>query len=91
MSEDISAFNWCIHYVGPGELTFFELCRLVSYAFPTANVITIDDHIDDKQMVMVYSHVAVTYADVLKKLEKCRYQIIMEIDIDEEMKSHSSE
>lgn len=90
-SRNISAFNWCIQYVGPGELTFIEICKLVSYEFPGADIIMIDDPIDDKQMIMVYSHVSFTYTDVLKKLEKCRYQIIIEIDIDEETKFLSTE
>lgn len=89
--KNISAFNWCIQYVGPGELTFIEICKLVSYEFPGADIIMIDDPIDDKQMIMIYSHVSFTYTDVLKKLEKCRYQIIIEIDTDEEIKFLSSE
>ena len=88
-SKNISAFNWCIHYVRPGELTFIEICKLVSYEFPRAAISMIYDPINDKQMIMVYTHVPFTYADVVKKLEKYRYQIIIEIDIDEEMKSLS--
>lgn len=63
----------------------------MNYEFPGADIIMSDDPIDDKLMIMVYSHVSFTYTDVLKKLEKYIYQIIIEIDTDEEMKFPNSE
>lgn len=82
--DSIYALNWRIHFIFySGELTFNEICCLIINKFLDANIIKI---VKDKEVIKIQFPTPYLYIDVLRKIDRCRNQVIIDIDLEEEYK-----
>lgn len=86
--DSIYASNWRVHFIFySGELTFNEICCLIINEFFEANIIKI---VKNDETIKIQFPIPYSYIDILKKLDRCRNQIIIDIDCEEELKLISS-
>ena len=84
--ENVYASNWRILYFYQdvlGSLNFNEMCFFIINKFSEADIIKIERN---EEIIKIHFPTPYSYADILRKTEQCRYQIIVDIDIEEETK-----
>lgn len=85
-TENVHALNWRVYFVdhlGLGEYSFNDVCYLIINEFSEADVIRFERN---ECIIKIHFPVSYSYIDVMRKLERCRYQILIDIDCEEETK-----
>ena len=80
--ENIKALNWRVYYVDSDQFTFDEICCSVITECFEADIIKIERK---NRLILIHFPIIYSYPDVLRKLEKYRYQILVDIDCEGEI------
>lgn len=84
--ENVYASNWRILYFSQdilNNLNFNEMCFFIINKFSEADIIKIERN---EEVIKIHFPTPYSYADVIRKTDQHRYQIIVDIDIEEEIK-----